>query len=108
MFPALHTNKRYCSEEEVEEGNDRMFDSPGVADRSCGLEAVKGVLRQPGPSCLVRHGAVVGVVYRSQVTGSRSPGTYISCTIKSIIIIVHRCQITMLFVKVVRANVPRL
>ena len=56
MFPALHTNKRYCSEEEVEEGYDRMFDSPGVADRSRGLEAVKGVLRQPGPSCLVRHG----------------------------------------------------
>ena len=62
MFPALHTNKRYCSEEEVEEGNDRMLYSPGVADRSCGLEAVKGVLRQPGPSCLVRHGAVVRVV----------------------------------------------
>ena len=53
---SLYTNKRYSSEEEVEEGDDRMFDSPGVADRSRGLEAVKGVLRQPGPSCLVRHG----------------------------------------------------
>ena len=62
LYLFLHTNKRYCSEEEVEEGDDRMFDSPGVADRSCGLEAVKGVLRQPGPSYLVRHGAVVRVM----------------------------------------------
>ena len=71
MFPALHTNKRYCSEEEVEEGDDRMFDSPGVADRSCGLEAVKGVLRQPGPSCLVRHGGRWGwfIGHRSQGHG---------------------------------------
>ena len=59
---SLHTNKRYSSEEEVEEGDDRMFDSPGVADRSRGLEAVKGVLRQPAPSCLVRHGGGVVVL----------------------------------------------